>query len=170
MKKVIWIVGVAVILVSLLLGLFFYSRQSNKHSEPVKVGFLGVLTGVYSLEGVRAREGIILAIEKQNALGGINGHPIELIIKDDENKTEVAEQAMRDLIDQGVEAILAHSSSTNTNHILPILNESEVLMIRDAGSSLFSGRGWYHLCRPGADRAGYSKFMHQCISCHDYHA
>jgi len=136
-RKNLFLSAVILLVLALIAAFFFW--QSNRPKEPVKIGFLAVLSGVYSLEGVRSREGIILAVEKKNAEGGINGRPIELIIKDDQNDREVAKVAMKELIDEGVVAILAHSSSTNTLEVIPILNESDVLMIGDAGSALISG-------------------------------
>ena len=128
-----------IILVFLVIGVVVFIWFNNRPKEPVRIGFLGVLSGVYSIEGVRSREGILLAVEKKNAEGGINGRPIELIIKDDQNIPEVAKQAMKEFIDEGVVAILAHSSSTNTLQVIPILNETDILMIGDAGSALISG-------------------------------
>lgn len=54
------------------------------NSDPIRVGYIGALTGGSAPMGLPARNGILLAFEEANAAGGINGRPIELVSFDDE--------------------------------------------------------------------------------------
>lgn len=56
-----------------------------KAPDPVKVGFIGPMTGDYGNYGNLISKGVLLAIEEKNATGGVAGKvKIELIIEDSE--------------------------------------------------------------------------------------
>jgi branched-chain amino acid transport system substrate-binding protein len=72
----------------------------------IKVGFSAPLTGPLAGFGIIA-EGLKVAFEKQNAAGGIDGHKLELITKDDgydpaKTKTNVAEFLEKDKINVSI--------------------------------------------------------------------
>ena len=46
------------------------------------------ILGLVAMTGVQSRNGVELAVEKINASGGINGRPIELVIRDDKCTAE----------------------------------------------------------------------------------
>ena len=54
--------------------------QSN---EPYKIGLLISLSGPAAAPAGEIRDGAMLEVERINAAGGINGHPIQLVIEDD---------------------------------------------------------------------------------------
>jgi branched-chain amino acid transport system substrate-binding protein len=62
--------------------------------EPVRIGFLGGLSGRVADLGIGGRNGAILAVEMRNQHGGIKGRPIELIAEDDQQDAEIARQAI----------------------------------------------------------------------------
>jgi ABC-type branched-subunit amino acid transport system substrate-binding protein len=66
-----------VILITMLVGC--------DRKKPIKVGFVGDLTGHVSDLGIAGGNGVILAIEEVNKAGGIHGRPIELITRDDQH-------------------------------------------------------------------------------------
>ncbi len=51
--------------------------------EPYKIGVDTILTGPLAFAGIEMRDAIALEAEKINAAGGLDGHPIELIVEDD---------------------------------------------------------------------------------------
>ncbi len=111
---------------SLLIIFFVLGCETNK---PIKIGFVGGLTGRHYDLSVSGRNGAMLAVEETNKKGGINGRKIELIVKDDKNDPEVAVKVDRELIDEGVIAIVGHMTSHITKAALPLINEKRVLMI-----------------------------------------
>jgi len=107
----------------------------EKKENPIKVGFVGCLTGRLSDLGTGGRNGAILAVEEINGRGGINGRPIELITKDDRQDPEVALKVDRELVDNGVVAIIGHMTSTMSMLAVPFANKQKVLMISPTTST-----------------------------------
>ena len=57
--------------------------------DPIKIGYIGPLTGDYSMYGETTKEGAELAAEEINAAGGVLGRDIEIISYDSKgDKTE----------------------------------------------------------------------------------
>jgi branched-chain amino acid transport system substrate-binding protein len=97
--------------------------------EPIRVGFVAQLTGVQAELGVQERNGVQLAVEEINALGGIFGRPIELVVRDDLGTPEGAQNADRGLIEAGVVAIIGHATSGQTIAGLTVTNPARVVML-----------------------------------------
>lgn len=81
---------------------------------PIKLGFSGTLKGKYSDLGVQGRNGALLAVEDINAAGGIGGRKIEFIVRDDKNTPEGAVEADKELVAEGVAAIIGHVTSSQS--------------------------------------------------------
>jgi len=107
----------------------------EKKENPIKVGFVGGLTGRLSDLGTAGRNGVILAVEDINSRGGINGRSVELITKDDKQDPEEALRVDRELIDEGVVAIIGHMTSAMSMAVLPFMNKEKVLMISPTTST-----------------------------------
>lgn len=54
----------------------------GKESKPIRIGAALVLSGPAAFVGEEVRDGLLLAVNEINEKGGINGHPIELIVED----------------------------------------------------------------------------------------
>ena len=67
-------------------------------AEPIKVGYLAVLTGDYSAYGIAEVNMAKLAVSEINAAGGVLGRPIELIPYDAKGRIEDAVNAARRLV------------------------------------------------------------------------
>jgi branched-chain amino acid transport system substrate-binding protein len=104
-------------------------------SEPIKVGFVSGLSGRNYDLGISSRNGVQLAIGELNAAGGIGGRPIELVVRDDEQRPEAARAAVEELVRQGVVAIIGHNTSSMAEATLPIIEREKVLMISPTVSS-----------------------------------
>lgn len=103
--------------------------------EPIKVGFVGGLTGRLSDLGTAGRNGVILAVEEVNAAGGIHGRPVALITGDDRQDPQAAVSVDQRLIEQGVVAIVGHMTSSMSMAAVPLINEKKVLMISPTTST-----------------------------------
>ena len=102
---------------------------SCKPKEPVYIGFAGSLSGRTSELGHGGRNGAVLAVNEINALGGVKGRKVELIVRDNRGQAEQAAHVTRDLIDFGCVAIIGHMLSQMSVEAVPELQGSDVVMI-----------------------------------------
>lgn len=125
------------ILLTTLVYLFFAGIifSCTKQTETIKIGVATTLTGPASTSGIHSRNAAMLAAEQINASGGINGRPVELLVRDDKGRVEDALLVDKDLIDNGVVAIIGHYLSSLSVKVVPLLNENRVLMISSGSTS-----------------------------------
>lgn len=77
-KKGIWIVIAIVAVIVIIL----VSNHRSNFSEAIKIGQMSALTNIGSDIGEEERNGTLLAIEKVNAGGGVDGRQIQMISED----------------------------------------------------------------------------------------
>lgn len=113
----------------LLVVAWVLATASCAPPEPVRIGFLGGLSGRVADLGIGGRNGAILAVEQRNQRGGINGRPIELIAEDDQQDPEVAKQAVARLLARPVEVIIGPMTSAMAMAVVPQINATAVPLI-----------------------------------------
>ncbi len=123
----------AVILILFLIVTGFMGCDQKK--APIKVGFVGPLSGRLSVLGVAGRNGAILAVEEANGTGGVNGHPVELIVRNDEQDEKKALKSDKELLNENVAAIIGHMTSTMSLAALPLCNRMKIPMISPTTST-----------------------------------
>jgi len=111
-----------------LLGLMAVQTACSKPA-PIQIGFVGGLSSRTSDLGISSLNGAILATELRNAAGGINGRPVELVVRDDDQKQEIAYQAVREMIGIRVAAIIGPLTSNMSIATIPLANDAGVVMI-----------------------------------------
>jgi branched-chain amino acid transport system substrate-binding protein len=87
--------------------------------DPIKIGLAGSLSDPVGVPMKRAAE---LAVEQINASGGIKGHPIELLERDDYADADSAVFVATDLYEAGVSAVIGHIFSGPTLAAAPVYN------------------------------------------------
>ncbi|MFO7717430.1 MAG: ABC transporter substrate-binding protein, partial [Desulfohalobium sp.] len=97
-----------------LAGIVLLAGLGACGQDPIRIGFAVPLTGVYSDLGVHGRNGATLAVEEINDRGGIHGRSLRLLPRDDGNSAAQAKAVDRELIDQGVVAIIGHMTSSQS--------------------------------------------------------
>lgn len=100
-----------------------------KPSEPISIGFVAGVSGRVADLGVSGRDAAQLAVEHRNQAGGISGRRVHLIIKNDEQLPDVARQVMRNLIHEGVSAVIGPMTSDMGIAVVPVANETGVLVV-----------------------------------------
>ncbi|RXK03549.1 ABC transporter substrate-binding protein [Halarcobacter bivalviorum] len=115
---------------------FYYGMEED--SNRIKIGFLGGLSGKYSNLGHSLLDGMTLAFEEENYK--INGKEIEIISKDDRQKTTFVKLAMEEFKKEDVSLILGSGTSSMTKVALETIdkNYNPILISASASSSLFS--------------------------------
>lgn len=97
--------------------------------DTIRIGFVGGLTGSNSDNGQAGRNGALLAVEQFNQAGGVEGRKIELLIRDDAQDSVVAENAARELVAAGVEAVIGPFTSSMAAKTVPITGASGIFQI-----------------------------------------
>ncbi len=102
---------------------------------PVVLGLSGQLEGKYSDLGVQGRNGAMLAVEDVNARGGVDGRPLELLVRDDRNSPEGALRADAALADAGAVAVIGHFTSSQSLAAVPQADERGILLLSPTTST-----------------------------------
>jgi len=89
--------------------------------EPVKIGMIEPLSGVYAKLAEAEAEGARLAVEEVNQSGGILGRRVQLLIEDSANTIAIGVAKTRQLIDRDrVDFILGDLNSSIALAMTPI--------------------------------------------------
>jgi len=97
--------------------------------EPLRLGFLGGLSGRVADLGIAGRNGAMLAVEIRNSSGGVNGRVVELLVEDDKQDPDLARKAVGRLLERKVEAIIGPMTSAMAVATVPLVNEAELVML-----------------------------------------
>ncbi|MFT3926467.1 MAG: ABC transporter substrate-binding protein [Myxococcales bacterium] len=74
-------------------------QEAASSSDPLVIGAFFSMTGATATFGTTSVRGAQMAVEEVNAAGGIKGRKIELVVLDDQGKTDEATSAVARLID-----------------------------------------------------------------------
>lgn len=108
---------------------------------PLRIGFLGGLSGRTSDLGIAGRNGTEFALEEINAAGGLAGRKLELTSRDDEQSADKARQSLLELYASGVELIIGPMTSSVAAAVMPLVLQRGIPMISPlAGANDFSGK------------------------------
>ncbi|MBW2107535.1 MAG: ABC transporter substrate-binding protein [Deltaproteobacteria bacterium] len=104
-------------------------------AQPYKVGAVFSVSGRASFLGDPEKKTVLMLQEQINKQGGINGHPLEVVIYDDEGDSTKCALAVRKLIMQDkVCAIVGPSLSGLSLAVLPEAQKHKVPMVSCAAS------------------------------------
>ena len=104
-------------------------------AEPYKIGAVFSITGVGSFLGEPEKKTAELIRDQINAQGGINGHPLELIVYDDESDATKCNLAVKKLIKKDeVPVIVGPTRSGESLAVVNVVEEAQVPLISCATS------------------------------------
>lgn len=104
--------------------------------EPYKVGALFAVTGPASWLGDPEKKTVDMIVEQINKAGGINGHPLEVIVEDTGGKPADAVSAIKKLIDSDqVCAVIGPSTSGESSAVLNDAQEKGVPLVSCAAAA-----------------------------------
>lgn len=109
--------------------------------EPVRIGFVGTLSGRRSEIGVAARNAAQLKVDLINEAGGINGRPVELVIRDNTGEPEKCRAILNEMMADGIRFIVGPLFSQMAEVTLQAIEGRDVLILTPTMSSDYlSGR------------------------------
>jgi branched-chain amino acid transport system substrate-binding protein len=106
-----------------------------KALEPIRIGVAGPHSGDLASYGIPTVKAAELVVENRNALGGICGRKIELIVEDDVCKPEIATNTATKLVTDKVDVVLGHICSGATKAALGIYKESKIVAISPSATN-----------------------------------
>ena len=127
--RAIWIALILIV----SLGLVF---SCTKEKEPYKVGAVFSVTGRTSFLGEPEKKTAVMIAEAVNKTGGINGHPLELVVYDDESDETKCVLAVKRLLKKDkVPVVIGPSLSGNTLAVVKVMNDAKVPLVSCAASN-----------------------------------
>ncbi|OSQ35768.1 ABC transporter substrate-binding protein [Thalassospira mesophila] len=113
----------------MILGSSVLGLAACGEPEPVRVGFIAGLSGAGADTGFAARNALLMAVDDVNANGGIDGHPVELVIRDDQKDGDIGRSHVDEFSSLNVAAIIGPIISSVGNAMLPAINEHQIVTI-----------------------------------------
>jgi len=101
-----------------------------------KVGALFASSGFNSTLGQTQKPTVEMLVDQINKAGGINGHPLEVIIYDTKSDTATATTLANKLIEQGVVAIIGPTSTGESMAVKTIAAQANVALVSCAAGSV----------------------------------
>jgi branched-chain amino acid transport system substrate-binding protein len=95
----------------------------------LKIGVIGPFTGPSSDFGVLMLQGVQLATEEINTVGGYLGRHIELVIKDDQGNPDIGLKGSQELVAQGVTATLGFCNTGVAQKSLEVFQNAKLPLI-----------------------------------------
>lgn len=134
-KTGIVLAGLAVL--ALLAGAACTSKtQVQEDKTPIKLGWLGALTGDVSSIGTVDRQAAELAVKEINDAGGVNGRQLEMIYEDAACDAKIGSNAGNKLINiDKVVAIVGGLCSGETLAVAPVAEQNKVIMMATGATS-----------------------------------
>ncbi len=109
---------------------------STYAAEPYKVGAVFSVTGAASFLGEPEKNTALLLQDQINKAGGINGHPLEIIIEDSKSDETQAVLSAKKLIERDkVLAIIGPSTTGESMALVPIMNSAQTPLISCAAGA-----------------------------------
>lgn len=98
--------------------------------EPFRVGYVTDLSGIARDSYAPVLEGFQLYVEQLNAEGGIDGHPIEVVVRDDESSQDRSVAAATELATrENVTAIFGLSLSSTHQAVFEAMEREEIPVV-----------------------------------------
>ena len=148
MKKVFALVMAVMMVVGMLAGCNAANNPSKNNDKAgvIKVGTSGPLQGDYAVYGVAVANGLKLAFEEINALGGLQ---FEVNAQDDEADTEKAVNAYNNLMDWGMQIMAGPTTSGSAAAAAAECVNDKVFMLTPSASDaavIAAGSNIFQIC------------------------
>jgi branched-chain amino acid transport system substrate-binding protein len=130
---------VAIIIILLIASAYYISQQPTGQvtsGEPIKIGFIGPMTGDAAEIGLRTKDAVELAVNEINDGGGINGRRLEVVYEDGRCNSKDAADAANKLVNvDKVQVIIGGVCSGETLAAAPIAEKNKVVLISSCSSA-----------------------------------
>lgn len=108
----------------------------------IKIGVQAPITGQYANEGQGIADAVKLLVKQQNAKGGLLGHTLEVKVCDDQGEAAPAAICARQLVNDGVLAVIGSYTSGAALAAEPIYARANVIQTSDGTSDELTAHGF----------------------------
>lgn len=105
------------------------TQPTSAATAPLKVGLIGPFTGPSADFGLPMQNGVRMAVDEINAVGGYLGRPIELVVVDDQAQPEQGRKQSQALADAGVVATLGFCNTGVAMASLEVFQTRQIPLI-----------------------------------------
>lgn len=124
----------------------------------IKIGVQAPITGKFASEGQSINKAVRLIVKQYNAKGGILGKKIAVYTCDDGGTAQGAAVCARQLVDDGVIAVIGSYTSTSAEVAEPIYYRAGVLQTSDGTSDTLVKRGYWTFFRNSSPNSAEAVF------------
>src|SRR5271165_2708727 len=96
------------LLATLLLVWLVVNTVRTPHPPPIKIALAAPLSGPQRQWGEKSLDAVRLYFSEVNRQGGIQGHPLDVTLYDDENKPDVAAERAKEIAASPALAVIGH--------------------------------------------------------------
>ena len=121
--------GPAALLALALLATALPAKAQTGAMAPVRIGVVGPFTGASADFGVPMLNGIKLAVDEINAVGGYLGRPLELVVKDDTANPDEGRKVSQDLLKEKVVATIGFCNSGVAMKAIDLFQDAKAPLI-----------------------------------------
>jgi ABC-type branched-subunit amino acid transport system substrate-binding protein len=113
-----------------------FAQPALAQPKPIRIGFLNLLSGAAAELGAGMAPGVNLAVDEINAAGGVNGRKIEVIVRDEQLKPDVAVGMARELITaEKVDVLMGPLGSNTALAVSEVAKEAKILNFSPSASA-----------------------------------
>jgi branched-chain amino acid transport system substrate-binding protein len=103
--------------------------------EPIKLGVAGAHSGDLASYGIPSVRAAQLVVKQRNAMNGVNGRQIDVLVEDDVCKPEVATNTATKLVTEKANVVVGHICSGATKSALGIYKESGIIAMSPSATN-----------------------------------
>jgi len=150
-------------LLSLLLLSLTFGCSDN---GPLKIAFLGGLSGRVADLGEAGRNGALVALQKFNQAGGINGRQVELVVFDDGQDPAILAKSIDNIRQQSIELVIGPMTSAMAVEAVKLTADGRITFISPTATSDELAGSDDNFFRIAGAASSYARlaadFIHKC--------
>ncbi len=104
--------------------------------EPLRIGFIGELTGRSPELAEAGRNGVLMAIDAAQASGKLKGRRVDVLVRDTGPSTDSAASAARELVAAKVDAIIGPMTSGMLAPVHSVTEKSNVVLLAPTSAAM----------------------------------
>ncbi|MBB5955901.1 ABC-type branched-subunit amino acid transport system substrate-binding protein [Saccharothrix tamanrassetensis] len=140
-----WVaVGLAALVLSGAVGV--WSASGGEGGEPVHVALVAGLTGPGAVNSAHVERSLRMRLDEVNDAGGVQGHPVELLVYDDADRPDKARGIAEEIVREGrVLFVVGHGTSDTALAAAPVYRAAGIPAITPTASSprITDHNDWY---------------------------